>query len=291
MESTRTLKLLVRQGASTVFKYSFCKILVERLKQLKEENQIFMENDAMSEIAFAIVEQLLVQVPMRSKPEDVLQIERLIAVAEEFLSMFEDKIPANKKLIYSSTDGPQKPDARSISISEETKRFLLLSGHDLISADILGDYVVRVLNCAHSENFGIVASFADWGWSKRRVLNFGKGSKDSMLKMLESAGVTKELAEILGEKQAALNMLKLKDVPGLLENKDFIALGKSLGEHFEEYQNFELTKLTWEHNYSCSFISDCVPGSVESEYACIDEIRYYLKEFFTSEMTAFVEGL
>ncbi len=97
------LSLKLRQDVITGFSYSFTKALVEKLKELLKKDNVFVDGNETAkthdgyfretEIAGIVTHYLCdqLQVQHSDKAKNLIEVEKLISLAEEFLSIFEEE--------------------------------------------------------------------------------------------------------------------------------------------------------------------------------------------------------
>ncbi|MBI5306678.1 hypothetical protein HZB04_03805 [Candidatus Wolfebacteria bacterium] len=97
MKQTQELKLVLKNDVINGFSYSFSKTILEKLKEVVRDDRMFKNTYSsrrLTDIANTLVSHLYQQLCFYSSSfnvNDEKTIKELIAVAEEFLAIFEKK--------------------------------------------------------------------------------------------------------------------------------------------------------------------------------------------------------
>ncbi len=220
MEQKLTLILdkdIVSQGS---FSYSFSSRLLEKLKELRASNTLFEDGGQyrLASISNAVLHHLTGQIPTgHDTPYTGEEVDKFIAVAEEFLAIFHEKNADVQSM------NNQTSDERPVAVKE-----LLLKNVDEILRFVKKSCKVRLKRLFKRLEVKSIASLLQYTKEDlSRYNTVGKKSIDEIWRFYEEYGIDHDIFNPrINAIFAEIASLKYEDVPGLTTNKDFIQLSQ-----------------------------------------------------------------
>lgn len=209
-------ELKLQQDVITGFSFSFSSALLQKLKELRDENRVFEKDSArMTEIANVVMYHLDNQIPTGiSCPQDMAEINNVISICEEFLLVFTIGKPAETLQKIDSVVDPK------LNLSEEVKALFFLPLESVVIG-AHGNIKTKMVNMFSAQKIFSVAyltAFSPEEIGKFRY--FGPKCKEVLDNFFPQEIDRKLLAQRMHHYYRTFSVVPL-DVPGLVNNADY----------------------------------------------------------------------